>query len=256
MKKPLFLVLLVAAVSLNAGAQVFDHLSLGAGTGLDGTSFELASPLGNHVQVRLGFGTAFGLGYTLKGDNGMYLPVHPQMEDSPGASVPVKLSLARKDVRLLFNIYPSKLGGFHFTLGTYLGNGSFFKGVMMDMPDDYNSYGLEMGNRKIVAINNQIRAELRAFGIGSPSFAVLPYAGIGFGRAVREDKRVTFSFDLGAAYQGKPSLWARSARSDGSPEYFDVTDNDEIDLQEMIEEYGQYMNFWPTINFHLYVRLF
>ena len=76
------------------------------------------------------------------------------------------------------------------------------------------------------------------------------------GRPVRDDKRVTFSFDLGAAYQGEPSLWARSVRSDGTREYIDVTKNDIIDLSEAISEYGQYMNFWPTLNFHLYFRLF
>ena len=256
MKRLILAALLGTALSLSAGAQTPGRLSLGAGTGLDGTSFELATRLGNHVQVRLGYGTAFGLGYTLKGGNGIYVPQHPDMDDSPEVSVPLKLSFARNDARVLFNIYPGRRATFHFTFGAYVGTGSFFKGEIKDLPDDYNTSGLDMGDYKVKAINNQIRAELRAFGLGSPGFAVLPYAGLGFGRPVRPDKRVTFSFDMGATYQGEPSLWARSVKSDGTRAYVDVTHNDEIDIQEVVDEYGQYLNFWPVINFHLYVRLF
>ena len=67
---------------------------------------------------------------------------------------------------------------------------------------------------------------------------------------------MTFSFDLGAAYQGEPSLWARSVKADGTRAYVNVSDNDLIDISEVVEEYGQYLNFWPVINFHLYFRLF
>lgn len=256
MKRLLLLALLGTALPWAVCAQAPGRMSLGVGTGLDGTSFELATRLGSHFQVRIGYGTAFGAGYTLKDDNGIYVPLHPAMEDSPEVSVPLKLSFARNDARVLFNIYPGKRATFRFTLGAYVGSGSFFKGVMKDLPEDYNTVGLEMGDYTVKAINNQIRAELRAFGLGSPGFAVLPYAGLGFGRPVREDKRVTFSFDLGATYQGEPTLWARSVKSDGTRGYVDITRNDVIDLSEAIDEYGQYMNFWPVINFHLYFRLF
>ena len=252
--KKILLLLAALALSLTAGAQVFNHLSLGAGTGLDGTSFEIASPLGSHVQVRLGYGMAFGLGYTEK--NAVSIPEDPTVENSPDVYLPMKLSLARNDARLLFNIYPSKRATFHFTVGAYLGSGSFFKGVIKDIPDIYESVGLDVGDETVKVVNHQMTAELRGFGIGSPSFAVLPYAGLGFGRPVREDKRVTFSFDLGAAYQGLPSLWAQSVRSDGSRGYVDISKNELVDVTDSINEYGKYLKFWPVIDFHLYVRLF
>ena len=254
--KKLILLLAGIALAMSANAQVFNHLSLGVGTGLDGTSFELGVPLGGHVQIRAGYGTAFGLGYTLSGNNGIRVPEHPDMDDSPEVNVPLKLSFARNDARILFNIYPSKRAAFHFTFGTYLGVGSFFKGEMLNLPNDYNNSGLEMGDYIISAKNNKIRAELRAFGLGSPGFAIQPYAGLGFGRPVRTDRRVTFSFDLGATYQGEPSLWALGHKSNGQEAYVDVSNNDEIDMREIVEEYGKYMNFFPVINFHLYVRLF
>ena len=256
MNRFFLVVLLLSAFSWNTGAQVADRFSVGIGTGLDGTSLEMGTRLDSHVQVRVGYGTALGVGYTLKDDNGIRVPQHPAVDDSPEVDVPMKLSFARNDARVLFNFYPGKRSTFHFTLGAYVGRGSFFKGEVKNLPDDYNSIGLEMGDYTVKAINNTLRVELRAFGLGSPGFAVLPYAGLGFGRPVREDKRVTFSFDLGAAYQGEPSLWARSVKSDGSRAYVDVSNNDLIDISEVVDEYGQYMNFWPVINFHLYFRIF
>ena len=151
--KRMILLLTGVALALSANAQVFNHLSLGIGTGLDGTSFELGVPLGGHVQLRAGYGTAFGLRYTLSGNNGIRLPEHPDMDDSPEVNVPLKLSLARNDARILFNIYPSRRAAFHFTFGTYLGAGSFFKGEILNLPSDYNNVGLEMGDYIIKAKN-------------------------------------------------------------------------------------------------------
>jgi hypothetical protein len=257
MKKTLLVVIAAILLGFAGRAQSFDCFSLGIGTGLDGTSFEAATRLGDHVQIRLGYGMAFGLGYTFKDQNSLVsIPEHPGVEGSRYVDVPTKLSFARNDGRLLFNIYPGKRATFHFTFGAYFGSGSFFRAVIKDLPADYDNMGLDMGDHVIKAIDREIRTELRAFGFGAPGFSLMPYAGIGFGRPVRDDKRVTFSFDLGAAYQGEPSLWARSVRSDGTREYIDVTKNDIIDLSEAISEYGQYMNFWPTLNFHLYFRLF
>ncbi len=255
--KKLIVFLLLSSAVLNAAAQNTHHLSIGAGTGLDATSFEVATNLGNHVQVRLGYGTAFGAGYTLKGPDSIFVPADPTKEDSEQINLPFRFSFARNDLRILFNLYPSGNSVFHFTLGAYLGRGSFFKGVIKDFPAVYDSAGWDVGGGHIVKpINHNIRMELRAFGIGAPGFAVLPYAGLGFGRPVRDNKRVTFSFDMGAAYQGTPSLWARSVTAGGKRSYVDITNNDEIEIQDVIDDYGKYLNFWPVINFHLYVKLF
>ena len=254
--KKLILYLLFSFAALNVAAQSNHHLSIGAGTGLDATSFEVATNLGNHVQVRLGYGTAFGLGYTLTGPDSVYVPVDPNQEDGEHTNLPFKFSFARNDLRLLFNLYPGN-SVFHFTLGAYMGAGSFFKGEIKDFPAAYDAAGWDVGGGHVIKpINHTIRMELRAFGIGSPGFAVLPYAGFGFGKPVRDNKRVTFSFDMGAAYHGTPSLWARSVTAGGKRSYVDITNNDEIELQDAIDEYGKYLNFWPVINFHLYVKLF
>lgn len=256
MKRIFLLPLMALLCSLNAEAQVFDHLSAGVGTGTDGTSIELAAPIGSCVQLRLGYGTALGLGYTLKGDKGVWVKVHPDQEGSPEIRVPMKFSLARNDARLLVNLYLSPETLFHFTVGAYLGSGRLMKSVVRDLPAEYNTAGTDLGGHIVKAENNRIAMELRAFGLGSQSFAVMPYAGIGFGRAVREDKLVSFSFDLGATYVGNPSLWARSAGSGGHTELVDVSHNNVMDLQKMIDKYGKVLYFWPVANFHMYFKLF
>ena len=104
MKKTLLLCLAALALSASAGAQVFNHLALGIGAGTDGISFELAAPLGHHVDLRAGYGTALGLiGYTA---GGISVPEHPGNPSGASVATPLKINLGMSDARLLFNIYP------------------------------------------------------------------------------------------------------------------------------------------------------
>lgn len=250
MKK--FLSLCVAAVfalSVNAGAQVFNHLSLGVGLGTDGVSLELAAPLGDHVDVRAGYGMGFGLiGYTIKDFS------IPDPSSGSNVNAPLKLGFGMSDARLLFNIYPGK-GGFHFTVGAYLGAPRFIRGQITNMPSVYNTAGIEVDGYLVKAKNGTLDVSLCGPGFGGSGFAVKPYVGVGFGRAVNEDKTVTFSVDLGAQYQGKPGVWAEGVGLTGRTQSVQIT---EKQLKEIgkIEEYGKYMMFWPTLTFHLYVKLF
>jgi len=107
----------------------------------------------------------------------------------------------------------------------------------------------------VKAKNGELAVDLCANGIGSHAFAVKPYIGIGFGRAVPTAHAVSFSVDLGAQYQGKPGLWAKGEGLTGRVADVQIT---EKQLQEVskIDEFGKYMTFWPTLTFHLYVKLF
>lgn len=254
MKKSLLLSLLaVLALSANAGAQVFNHLSLGLGGGTDGLSFELAAPLGSHVQLRVGYGTALGLiGYTVQD---VSIPEHPANVSSPDVKCPLRINLGMSDARVLFNFYPGH-GGFHFTVGAYVGATRYARGTMTGMPADYNSTGLEIDGYLVKATNGEMKADLRAPGLGGGAFAVKPYVGLGFGRAVRADKRVTFSFDLGAQYQGKSGLWASGESITGQVKDVQYTQKDAVGLSSTLDDVSKYLAFWPTVNLHLYVRLF
>lgn len=254
MKKSVFLSLLAGVLlSANAGAQVFNHLSLGVGGGTDGLSFELAAPLGGHVQVRAGYGTALGLiGYTVQG---VSVPENPVGASGTMTQVPMKINLGMSDARLLFNIYPGK-GGFHFTLGVHAGAARYARGTLTGLPAVYNTVGLEMDGCLVKANNGEMQANLLAPGLGSGTFAVKPYVGIGFGRPVRADKRVSFSFDMGAQYQGKSGLWASGEGLTGQVKDVQFTEKDARDVVSAVDGITRYLAFWPTLNFHLYVRLF
>ena len=253
MKKLIALSLAVLALNLSATAQVFNHLALGLGAGTDGLSVELASPLGSHVDVRAGYGTALGLvGYTVKG---ISIPEHPGNALGASASVPLKIKLGMSDARLLFNIYPGS-GGFHFTVGAYAGAARFVRGMLIDMPNDYNTVGLDVDGYLVKATANVLPVSLLAPGLGKGTFGVKPYIGIGFGRAVQEDKRVTFTFDLGAQYQGTPGVWAIGEGITGRQQPVQITEKQLKEIGDIVNDYGKYLAFWPTLNFHLYVRLF
>ena len=254
MKKSLSLCLcLAAALLLSAGAraQVFDHLALGAGLGTDGLGLELAAPLGDHVDVRLGYG--YGLGLIAPRVDAISVPQHPGAASSPSVDVPMKLKLGMNDARLLFNFYPGS-GSFHFTAGVYMGSPRFLRALLWNLPSDYNTAGLDVDGYLVKATAGSLPVSLYASGIGGSGFAVKPYVGVGFGRPV-SDKRVSFCVDLGAQYQGKPGVWARGEGVTGRQKVVEITDG-LSEIRSFVDKYGPFMMFWPTVNIHLYVKLF
>lgn len=253
MKKFLSLCL-AAALLLSAGAraQVFDRLALGVGTGTDGLGLELVAPLGDHVDVRLGYGLGPGL-VSIKGSGLVSVPEHPGAASSPSVQVPMKVKLGMNDARLLFNFYPG-LSGFHFTVGAYLGSPRVLRALLWDMPADYNTAGLDVDGYLVKATAGQLPVSLYASGIGGPGFAVKPYVGIGFGRPI-SNRPVSFSFDLGAQYQGKPGVWAQGEGVTGRLKAVEITDC-LSEIRSFVDDYGKYLTFWPTINFHVYFKLF
>lgn len=254
MKKTIILSLAALILSVNAGAQVFDHLSIGLGAGTDGLGIELAAPLGNHVDIRAGYGAAVGLvGYTL---HGIRLPEHPANPNSKDVPVPMKMGFGMNDARLLFNIYPSATKGFHFTVGAYMGSPAFLSGKLVNMPSDYETMGIDVDGYVVKAKNGVLATKLAAPGLGGKSFAVKPYVGIGFGRAVDRDRRVSFCFDLGVQYQGKAGLWAEGESVTGRTEKVQLTREHVEAIGDVMDEVAKYAAFWPTLSFRLNVRLF
>lgn len=255
MKRILSLTLALAlTLPFGAGAQSFNHLSLGLGAGTDGLGLELASPIGSHLELRAGYGMALGLlGYTFKD---LSIPEHPGSASGSSVKVPITAKLGMSDARLLLNIYPSGTGGFHFTVGAYMGAQRFARATATGLPNDYNTAGIEVDDYLVKADGGVLDAYLGAPGLGAPAFAVKPYVGVGFGRAVDPDKRVSFVFDLGAQYQGKPGIWASGEGLTGRVKDVQIAPESLGDASATIDKYAGYLSFWPTLNFHLYVKLF
>ena len=253
MKK--FISLCVAAalfLPVSAGAQVFNHLSLGIGGGTDGLGLQLAAPLGSHVDVIAGYGLGLGLINVKAGQ--LSVPEQPGSATSNNVSVPLNLSFGMNEGRLLFNIYPGK-SGFHFTVGAYMGSSHVLNAKLTGLPAVYNTAGVDVDGYLVKATNGELKLALCANGIGAHAFAVKPYVGIGFGRAI-PTKAVSFSVDLGAQYQGKPTVWAKGEGLTGRIQEVQITEKQLRDIGKFTEEAGKYASFWPTLTFHLYVKLF
>lgn len=237
MKKSLFLSLAAALVlSLNAGAQVFDGLAIGVGGGSDGLSFELATPLGDHLQLRAGYGFSLGIYKNSSQNISMNVPSGPIRS-------PLTFRFAESDGRVLLNIYPSGSGRFHFAVGVYFGSPNFVKGTLSNLPAEATTNGIAIGGKTIYPTNNALDMFIR-------TNSVKPYAGIGFGRPVNEDKRVTFSVDLGCLYQGNTTVWFRGKDN------AEVNVTSEKDVADAVGQLSKYLRFLPVLNFHLYVNLF
>lgn len=248
--KRVWLATLLFLLPLLTGAQVFNHLVIGAGVGSDGISLELASPIGSHVELHAGYGTAVGvLGFTM---SGISVPEHPGYS-SNNVDVPLKIRLGMSDARLLANIYPWTQSAFHITAGVYMGSPRFIRGILTNMPDDYNMVGVNVDGYLVKAHSGELEAALCAPGIGGDSFAVKPYLGIGYGRAVQDTKRITWSVDMGLQYQGKAGIWADGEGLTGRIKRVPLQLGS---ITDSFDKYTKFTLFWPTLNFHLYVRLF
>lgn len=253
MKK--FISLCVVAVLLlpiHAGAQAFNHLSIGVGVGTDGLGLQLAAPLGRHVDLIAGYGLGLGLIKVKAGE--VSVPSQPGNASSASVNSPLQFGFGMNDGRLLFNIYPGK-GGFHFTVGAYMGSSHFVNGRLTNLPPVYNTAGIEVDGYLVKATDGELNLSLSSNGIGSHAFAVKPYVGIGYGRAV-PNKTVSFSVDLGAQYQGTPSVWSKGEGLTGRIKEVQITEKELSGVDKITAEYGKYMAFWPTLTFHLFVKLF
>lgn len=201
MKKILSLIAVVTLVGTAAYAQedkqVFNHLAAGVTLGIDGVGLELATTLTPYVQVRGGYSI---FPYTYKRTETLSL----DLGDGPkSVDVPLGATLWKGgNGKLLFDLFPGKNTGFHFTLGAYMGSCRFISAYgdtssYLD-PSDYANTEVEYNGVAVTTDPNGFIIVDAQAKLGS----IMPYAGIGFGRAITPSNRVKVTFDLGVLYTG------------------------------------------------------
>lgn len=135
-------------------------------------------------------------------------------------------------ISALVDWFPFK-GEFHFS-GGLLYNGNYTKGIGISTRT-YTIGGKEYTPEKLGTLSVKVEPKLK----------FSPYLGLGWGNAVRADKKFGFAVDIGMIYQGSPDV---TLTADGLME---PTAEQEPDVENDIKN----LRFYPVISFGLTYKL-
>jgi hypothetical protein len=206
---------------------LFNHLSIGISTGLSGSGIDVTMPVHRLITVRTGYsGLHFGDIKFKSINTAEDLESYALVEDDAvrRAKMADKIELAAKpnfwNVFLLAEIHPFTNESFHFTAGLYFGSKNFVhfrntnEGALDFLYDannkvsDYNRafntnfspIGLKFGDYVFTADENgNIDVKMR-------TNVVKPYLGVGVGKHIAQQHRLSFALDLGLIFWGSPKF--------------------------------------------------
>ena len=186
----------IAALTLSTGAQMasaqdkqlFNHASVGITAGLDGFGVEAALPASRLLQIRGGYSLA-------------PIPINYNLNLTGVSSfVPINAKFLEGGLgKVMLDIFPVKESPFRITAGAYLGSGKL-AALKLDVRDlvKPQDFGKDIGQNGVSASTDK-----DGFGyIDIDAAKLMPYLGLGFGRAVDLEARVSFLIEFGAAYTG------------------------------------------------------
>ncbi|MBQ9821732.1 MAG: hypothetical protein IJM58_06385 [Muribaculaceae bacterium] len=206
---------------------LFNHLSIGVHTGLAGSGIDVTMPVHRLVTVRTGYsGLHFGdikfksintaeelAGYALVEDDAVH---RAQMAD--------KIELAAKpnfwNVFLLAEVHPFPNDSFHFTAGLYFGSKNF---LHFRNTNDGALDFLYDANNKVLDYNRAFNTNFSPIGLKFGDYiftadengnidvmmktnVVKPYLGVGVGKHIAQQHRLSFALDLGLIFWGSPKF--------------------------------------------------
>ena len=283
MKKLLATLCALAFISAGAYAQdssdsfFFNHAALGITAGLDGAGADIILPVGRHIQIRGGYSTLSFYTYQSPA-------VHVKM-DSPWTiddDISAKVNANVEGARLLFDLYPGRNSGLHFTVGAYYGFNAD-RGVIaitsaepLPIPEsEWGNTGIELKRgddpSEFITTDKEgyLKLDLRmgnpvGESLGMPTLR--PYAGIGFGRNLKEKGSLSFTLDLGVLYCGNWGVYGWDYMNhDGAP--VKLQRSDLSDLDDQLGEGKKYVDMafdymenklpvCPVLKFNLVFKLF
>lgn len=234
----------------NNDKKLFNHLAIGVNAGTTGIGLDVAMPAGHHIQLRAGF----AIMPTIKANTDLEInqPYIEGMDINFPSSVGIEGKTGFSNGKILLDVYPFKKSSFHITAGAYFGSSQIVEaynkedGVLKDITD-YNNLvgesekiGYELGDYLLTPdANGNINANIK-----TASFK--PYAGIGFGRAV-PNNRIGFMFELGCMFWNSPKLYCNGNQLKSS----DVSG----DAGGVIKTLSK-ITVYPVLNFRLCGRIF
>ena len=251
MKRYLTIILTCAALlttSFTASAQFLNSLSLGLGVGVDGASLQVGVPMGSFLQLRAGASYSPPIGYAF--------PLHNiQFEDGTSGDINLKARLAYNGANAMLDMFPSKTTIFHFTVGVLAGNGKILTvdGTSDALADeDKGSTGIIIGDTLVTTDEKgYCHADLTS------RFKVMPYVGIGTGRASNPSRPVSLVFDLGACYcDGVGGFTHGTNMRTGKTDYIQVSSADVNNEDHGILDKISSFPVLPVMKFTLFFKLF
>ena len=245
---------------------LFNHLSIGIHTGIAGSGIDVTMPVHRLVTVRAGYsGLHFGeikfkaintaedyAGYALVEDDAVR---RAQMSD--------KIELAAKpnfwNMFLLAEVHPFTNDSFHFTAGFYVGSKNFIHfrntndGALDFLYDannkvmDYNRafdtrfspIGLKFGDYVFTADehgNIDVRMKTNVF---------KPYLGVGVGKHIAQNHRLSFALDLGLIFWGAPKFVLNNGKEIKSS-----------GKEAGITQVFSWLDAWPSLQVKLAYKIF
>lgn len=193
-------------LSLTAFAQdkAFSHLSLGPSIGGDGLGIELATNLSDMFQMRAGY--SFTIPLTLNLNLTSMASAFGNTGSRDLSNVPTNVAVFTGGLgNLLVDFYPASGSVFHITAGALIGGGNLAK-VKMNLTsvlrkDEYGTLAIGVENGPKLSSDKDGMAY-----IDMKIWPVMPYVGIGFGRSIHPEKKVSVNFDMGVAIWGSPKV--------------------------------------------------
>jgi len=251
---------LVLIVVLTLSAQcafaqnMFNHVALGVTAGIDGLGIEAATPLGNSFQLRAGY-SFMPFSYSGEVDFGS-AKIGNKTRDLDNTPLNVKLWEGGEG-KVLADWFPGE-GPFHVTAGVYIG-GNFIK-TDFDLSRSLNAdergslgIGFEGGSTFTTDVQGIAHVDVNFL-------PVMPYVGIGFGRAISEE-RVSVSFDLGALATGgiKPQSYnyIKNTLDPSNPvEVIDITSSAVSNKDDGLIDKISGIPVFPMLKINIFVKLF
>lgn len=268
--------------------QIFNHIAAGIpinfpflpnGIGV----IEVATTLTPFLQFRLGYSQSI-LGLTSFSINDISTLVPslagqiPTTIDANGTEIHIgdsKFSFGTSlaGIDFLMDVFPGKKTGFHFTFGAFVNPGcpNNILLIKADLRQALTDAGFNPGEYHTVyfGLNDEdptFRISPNKEGVLSlglyNTLPVHPYLGIGFGRAIRPEKRVCVTFDMGVVYWGKPVLvgYDYSMKPNAGETIVGITPERAAaskDLQSLAEPLRIIQNIpvYPIMKLNIFIRI-
>ena len=262
--KRLFIFLTVVLLPVAVHAQdknLFNHMALGLSAGTDGLSLEAATPVTDFLILRGGYGN-LSLIKPAKYSHAFDVDSDDPWDIHGPVSATFRPTI--DNIHALVDIFPTRTGAFRLTLGGYymlskkgIVHGNTDKPLPIDK-EDYMVTGVKFtdGNQVEYATTDEkgfLNADIR-FRNGR----VVPYAGIGFSRAVCKGW-VRFLFDMGVLYTGGYDAYTYDygiAGNPATPKPVKLTSQKVDNKDGNILDTVSGLPVYPVLRFSFFARIF